>query len=96
MCDTSISEIDCEDILVKTLQSRRNRHGKNLIFIQVNVNSLDEKCDYFRDLLSRNMMDILCVTETKLCDDIIANDLLVDGYKLHRQDRNRNSGGIVV
>ena len=37
--DTLISETHCEDILVKTLQCRGNRHEKNLI-THVNVNSL--------------------------------------------------------
>ena len=89
-------QMNCEDVLVKTLKDSRKRHGKNLIFAHVNVNSLGEKCDYFRDLLLKNLFDILCITETKLSEYYVTNDLHVEGYKLHRKDKDRNSGGIVV
>ena len=89
-------QTNCEDILVKTLQDTRNRHGKSLVIAHVNVNSLGEKCDYFRDLLSKNLFDVLCITETKLSEYFVTHDLHVDGYRLHRKDKDRNSGGIVV
>lgn len=61
----------------------------------VNVNSLWEKRDYFRYLLSSNLIDVLCITETKLCDEYVYSDFHVDRYKVHRKDRCRGSGGIL-
>ena len=84
------------DILVHTLKESRLKYGKNLIIAHVNVNSLGEKCDYFKDLLSKNYVDILCITESKLSDKYVNNDFSFDGYKLYRKDRLGNSGGLLA
>ena len=84
------------DILIESLKQQRQKHGKNLYIAHINVNSLGEKRDYFRDILSMKLIDILCVTETKLSEDYVHADLHVDGYKIHRKDRSSRSGGILV
>ena len=91
-----LSEAGVTDPLITSLLSRRKKHAKNLFIAHVNVNSLAEKRDYFRDILSKKLVDVLCITETKLCDSYVYEDFHVDGYKVHRKDHSSNSGGLLV
>ena len=90
------NDSDDDDCLAKTLRQSRSKYGKNLVFAHVNVNSLREKCDYFRNLLCDHLVDVLCITETKLSDDDTIADLHIEGYKFHRKDRSKKSGGIIT
>jgi hypothetical protein len=62
----------------------------------VNINSLKHKFDYFHSILSEGILDVLCLTETKLDETYSANLFHCKGFKCHRKDRNARSGGIMV
>ena len=62
----------------------------------VNVNSLRYKFDYFHDILSNNLLDVLCITETKLDDTFANNQFHCNGYRCHRKDKTCFSGGIII
>ena len=40
--------------------------------------------------------DIICITETWLCTDVLDNEISIPGYNTYRQDRNRHRGGILM
>ena len=62
----------------------------------LNVNGLQLHLDEIKCLVNEKGIHILAVNETKL-DSKITDDLLqIEGYTLHREDRNRNGGGVAV
>ena len=40
--------------------------------------------------------DVVCLVESWLCDDISDNEIKIPGYQLHRFDRNRHGGGVLM
>ncbi len=71
-------------------------HRKRMVIGSLNVNSLLLHIDEVRKLIKDKGFHILAIDETKL-DSKIADSLLgVDGYALHRQDRDRHGGGVTV
>ena len=43
-----------------------------------------------------NNPDIICIVETWLSSDILDSEVTLPGYQVHRLDRNRHGGGILV
>ena len=85
-----------EDHLMKMLKSTRCENPTNLIIAHVNVNSIKTKFEYFHDILRKGLLDILCITETKL-DNTYADALFrCTGFKCYRKDRSSSSGGMLV
>ena len=66
-----------------------------LIIGNLNINSIPEKFDQLKVLISKNL-DILVITETKLDSTFPVTQFLIEGYKLYWIDRNRHGGGILV
>ena len=62
----------------------------------LNVNSLQLHLDEIKCLVNEKGIHILAVNETKLDNEITDNLLEIEGYTLHREDRNRNGGGVAV
>ena len=91
--DTNDSEADP---LIETLKDIRKNCKSNIIVSHVNINSLKHKFDYFHEILSEGLLDVLCVTETKLDDTYSSSLFYCKGFKCHRKDRTARSGGIMV
>ena len=68
----------------------------NIKIAHLNINSIQNKLDEVKNMLNRNMFDILFIGETKLDDTFPANLLQHPGYRLIRQDRKRGAGGLMV
>jgi exonuclease III len=60
----------------------------------MNINALLQKTIVDDDILHKNNISILCLTETKLDP----NDTLlsIPGYNLLRKDRQRGGGGVAI
>ncbi len=100
-CKSDTDDVEvCDDTfidpLVKCLSQSRQKHGKNLIFTHVNINSLGSKKEYIIEILIKGYVDVLCITEAKLSDKYVDNEFKVEGYKFYRLDRASNSGGLVI
>ena len=54
--------------------------------------------DDFSGMLKNNKVDIACVTETWLSNDVPSEIISFDGYVIHRNDRSnkRCDGGVAV
>ena len=91
-CDSD----EVQDPLICALTENRKKHGKSLVIAHINVNGLGEKRDYFRDILLQGLIDVLCVSESKLSPKYVQTDLNVNGFKAHRKDRKSNSGGLHI
>lgn len=87
---------DCGDPVMVHLKETRSKFGKNLIFAHVNINSLSKCKEYVLEILQLKYIDVLCITESKLSDTDMNCEYEVDGYKLYREDRLANSGGMIV
>ena len=84
------------DPVISVLNSQRIKSPHSIIIGHVNVNSLRHKFSYFHDILSKGLLDILCVTETKLDETFCNNQFNCDGFRCHRKDKSCSSGGIMV
>ena len=40
--------------------------------------------------------DVICIVETWLCGDISDSEIALCGYLVHRADRNRHGGGVLI
>ena len=77
------------------LDELRRKNAERPIFAQLNINSISAKFDYLVQLTKENI-DFLMVSETKLDDSFPESQFFIDGYsKPVRKDRNRQGGGIM-
>ena len=61
-----------------------------------NARSLLPKIDDLRaEVLSKNP-SVVCVVESWLSRDVLDLEITITGYNIHRYDRNRHGGGIVL
>ena len=87
------------DPLFDTIREARLKNPKSLIISHVNINSLKKEykapIDYFKDILMKHYIDVLCVSETKLDETIVEKDLdCSPSFKFYRKDKTSNSGGL--
>ena len=60
----------------------------------LNVSSLISKIEESRTLANNTNISVLGITETKLDNTVINEELKINGYNLLRSDRNKNGGGV--
>lgn len=65
-------------------------------FLNSNLRSLVNKIDELVDVLNSNAVDIACITETWLSDNVPTSVCNIDGYCMERIDRQERSGGGVA
>ena len=64
--------------------------------MHLNVNSYRHKFGYISDMLNKQCVDYLAISETKLDDSFHKSQFMVEGYSLYRQDLTNSSGGLLV
>ena len=64
--------------------------------MHLNVNSYRHKFGYISDMLNKQCVDYLAISETKLDDNFPKSQFMVEGYSLYRQDLTNSSGGLIV
>ena len=64
----------------------------------LNINSLKNKINYVRELLSKAPIDLLCIDETKLDSSFPDAQFKIDDYHFppFRRDRDINGGGKII
>lgn len=68
----------------------------NIKIAHLNINSIQNKLDEVKDMLNRNMFDILFIGETKL-DGMYSSSLLYHpGYRIVQRDRKKGAGGLMA
>ena len=68
----------------------------NLTIAHLNVRSLYPKVDMMNDLLSRNDIDIMCITESWLNEKLSNTNISIPGYQIFRRDRDSKGGGVLL
>ncbi len=61
----------------------------------LNVNGLTRKFDYIKLLVQKSNIDILCLNDTKIDNNIDDEDIGIDGFTLYQKDRD-HGGGILI
>ena len=87
----SNEEADC----FTELKTFRFKNSKNLIMGHLNINSLRNKFESIKPIISPNF-DIFLVSETKLDESFPNNQFSISGYRMFRQDRNCFGGGLCI
>ena len=67
---------------------------RGLHFIHLNINSLLLKIDEVRNIAKVSGASVIGVSESKLDNSILNEELNIQGYDLLRCDRNRHGGGV--
>ena len=62
----------------------------------LNVSSLLKNIDEIRHLMNNNKIHILGLSETRLDDSVLDNEIRIDDYNIIRLDRKRTGGGIIL
>ena len=101
MCHENETEIDVADDktgdpLLDYLKDVKTKQPKNLKIAHININSLRNKFDYMHNVLANGLLDILCITETKLDETFRPNLFKCTGYRCYRKDKSCNSGGMMI
>ena len=71
---------------------------KGLSIAHLNINGLTHcnRVDQLQVHLLNRPLDILCISETKCNENIPHDDIMIDGYDVHRRDRLTDGGGGVA
>ena len=69
---------------------------KRLTVYHLNIRSLFHKLDQVKLMLMQANIDIMCVTETWLNNNISNHELAIQRYKLVRKDRSTKRGGGII
>ena len=81
------------------LAELRKKYSDNSIIGHLNINSLRYKVVDLRHVLFESELDILAVSETKLCDEFHDSQFVIEGYyhpAQFRKDRTAHGGGLIV
>ena len=94
-----LKEKICQDIELDSftkLNDLRCKNMNNIIFAQLNINSIRNKFDMLKDMIS-GKIDVLLLIETKLDDSFPAAQFTIPGFCTpYRLDRTINGGGIIL
>ncbi|CAG2197804.1 unnamed protein product [Mytilus edulis] len=78
-----------EDVF-EELKKVRSSNTSNLMCGYLNINSLRYKFECIKDLLHRNLVDILFLSETKIDESFPNAQFCVDNFTMWRADRNQH------
>ena len=88
--------LDMKDSIEWYSENINSYYKSNVKFGHLNINSVQNKMGEVRDMLIRNMFDILFIAETKI-DSTYSDDLFrQSGYRIIRQDRKKGGGGLMA
>jgi hypothetical protein len=78
------------------LTKARRCNLKSLMCGYLNINSIRNKHEYIQDLLHRNLVDILFLSEKKIDASFPDAQFSIDNFTMWRADRNTFGGGVMV
>ena len=86
------------DIDLSGLKSLKDQNPKNPFLCHLNIKSLRHKIVDLGHVLNQTGIEIVAISETKLCSDFPDVQFQVDGYVYppYRKDRTKHGGGIMV
>ena len=86
---------NCSDTLISEIFETLSRYGaKHCVIGSLNINSLSGKFDEVQEWMEA--FAILSIQETKSDRSFSDSQFAITGYNMHRRDRKKGGGGIVV
>ncbi|XP_075155481.1 uncharacterized protein LOC142228843 [Haematobia irritans] len=73
-----------------------SKRCRGFTVIHINAQSLISKLDEFRFIFCDSGIDAICVSETWFRKEFTDGFLQLDGYSLHRADREKHAGGAAI
>ena len=73
----------------------KNAHPNSITTCHVNVNSVRYTHENIHDLLLKDLVDIMLISETKIDESFPDAQFMCEGFRLHRNDRNESGGGFM-
>ena len=67
---------------------------RGLHFLHLNINSLLPKIDELRYIAEKSKVAVIGISETKLDNSVLNEEINIKGYNILRLDRNRHGGGV--
>ena len=99
--EESLNEIDNEvldsEIDINNLSHTENWNvfkKRGLHLLHLNINSLLPKIDELRYIAKNSNATVIGISESKLDNSVLDEEVNIEGYKLLRSDRNRHGGGV--
>jgi hypothetical protein len=86
---------DAHDVFENLTKARRC-NPKSLMCGYLSINSIRNKHEYIRDILQRNLVDILFLSETKIDASFPDAQFLIDNFTMWRADSNKFGRGVMV
>ena len=74
----------------------RRRYSSNFLFAYVNINSFRHKYPFIHDMLIKQSVDLLAISESKLDHSFTDSQFQVTDYAIYRQDLTSSSSGLFV
>ena len=93
--DCDVPDESVEDYLYHA-KKYRNTNPRNCIIGHLNINSIRNKFDAVECILSEGLADIFSISETKIDDYFPMSQFSVTDFSIHRKDRHRHGGGIML
>ena len=91
-----ISGQSSNEVLFSEIFELRKNYPCNVIFAHVNINRLRHKFSAVQDILAKNWLDYLAVSESKLDASFPIAQFAIEGFTMYKQDNTDRSGGILV
>ena len=76
------------------MKNIRQKHSNWLGIAQLNINSLGNKFASLPTMI-KDYVDLLLISETKIDSSFATAQFHIDGYTIHRRDRDKNGGGLL-
>lgn len=92
------TDLEQEDatLMIDPLQTARQKNGKDLLVCHLNINSIQNKFEELKDIILKSTVQIMAVSETKIDGSYPDCQFLIPGYYLHRNDRKKGGGGVLM
>ena len=86
------------NIDLSALKQLETDNLKNPFIFHLNINHLRNKIIDLKHVLSEAGLEIVAVSETKLCSEFPNSQYKIEGYSFppHRKDRTKHGGGLLV
>ena len=90
VCDGSVVDY------ISHLKRYRTDNPKNCIIGHLNINSIRNKFEAVKCVLNDGLMDIFALSESKIDESFPNAQFIVNDFSLHKKDRNRFGGGLLL
>ena len=105
LCDMNKSVTDLSGInddggpvvdYIYHLKRYRTENPKNCIIGHLNINSIRNKFEAVECILNDGLIDIFALSESKIDESFPNAQFIINDFSLHRKDRNRFGGGLLL